>query len=81
MAQGVRPVGTEGSKAGRLAGGHGDIPTAVVGLGGWNDEPSRRVKKTCYELTVQLPGGHKSQPWKKETQVSVLPHLSVQQLN
>lgn len=34
MAQGVRPVGTEGSKAGRLAGGHGHIPTAVVGLGG-----------------------------------------------
>lgn len=48
MAQRVRPVGTEGSKAGRLAGGHGDIPTAVVGLGGWNDEPSRRVKKACY---------------------------------
>lgn len=34
MAQGVRPVGTEGSKAGRLAGGHGQIPTAVGGLGG-----------------------------------------------
>lgn len=48
MAQGVRPVGTEGPKAGRLAGGHGDIPTAGVGLGGWNDEPSRRVKKACY---------------------------------
>lgn len=44
----MRPVGTEGPKAGRLAGGHGDLPTAVVGLGGWNDEPSRRVKKACY---------------------------------
>lgn len=48
MAQGVRPVRTEGSKAGRLAGGHGHVPTAVAGLGGWKDEPSRRVKKACY---------------------------------
>lgn len=48
MAQGVRPVGTEGSEAGRLAGGHGHIPTAGAGLGGWKDEPSRRVKKASY---------------------------------
>jgi len=46
--KGVRPVGTEGSEAGRLAGGHGHIPTAGAGLGGWKDEPSRRVKKARY---------------------------------
>lgn len=38
MAQSVRPVGTEGPEAGRLAGGHGHAPTAVEG---WEGEMSR----------------------------------------
>lgn len=38
MAQSVRPVGTEGAEAGRLAGGHDHEPTAVEG---WEDEMSR----------------------------------------
>jgi hypothetical protein len=37
MAQSVRPVGTEGPEAGRLA-GHGHVPTAVEG---WEGEMSR----------------------------------------
>lgn len=52
MAQGVRPVGTEGPKAGGVAGGHGQTPTP--GQGRERRVRGRERRKRAVSA-VQLP--------------------------